>query len=150
MEGLVLGTDNSQATRLHQRHSALRLWGVCDSPLEWDTIYGKLLFCVLQTFYMMIPSLNDGYEDSCILKSPSCCKIHKKYSAEASVLWEPLHMDPRAVKGEAIDVKHFLLRRSRKQLSETKTIRSLIDPGPLVSPCDSGSHAPSHGALSES
>lgn len=43
-------------------------------------------------------------------------------------------MDPRAAKGEAVDVKHFPLGRSRKQLLETKTISSLIDPEPLMSP----------------
>lgn len=66
------------------------------------------------------------------LKIPQSLKIHKKYSTNASVLWEPLHMDPRAVKDEAVDIKDFPLGRSRKQFSETKTISSLIDPGPLV------------------
>jgi hypothetical protein len=96
---------------------------------------------------MMISSLNDDCEDSCILKSPSLCKIHKKLFNKPSVLWEPLHIDPRAVKHKAVDVKDFPLGRSRKQLSETQTISSLIDPGSLVLPSDSSSHATSHGAL---
>lgn len=94
--------------------------------------------CAL-VFYMMISSLNGGCEDSYILKSPSLCKIHRKYSTNASVLWEPLHMDPRAVKDETVDVNDFS-RGSRKQLSETKTISSLMGPGLFVSPYDSIFH----------
>lgn len=56
---------------------------------------------------MMISSMNDDYEDSYILKSPSLCKIHRKYSTNASVLWEPLHMNPGAMNDGVVDGNDF-------------------------------------------